>query len=254
MKRLALVHEAAEIVEVSEDLEISYRPQKSFAVKSECSEANVEEELGKTLATEGNIVDLEDPDEVIKVYEIADNYCIARMIENIDRSLFEGRKNQERPFSSPISLDPVLARVLVNLSKVSAGDSVLDPFCGTGGILIESGLCGVDIHGLDVQQEMVEGTRENLETYGIIGYDIRQGEISEVDEIFDQGFDAIITDLPYGQASRKEGEPVEKFIEVAPELADKVVFMSDQKSLNGLEPEFSVYVHKNLTRYIYLID
>lgn len=179
---------------------------------------------------------------------------MARLIEDIDRGLFEQRKNQERPFSSPISLDPVLARVMVNLSEVPAGGEVLDPFCGTGGILIEAGLCGIGVHGIDFQEKMVEGAKENLDNYGIIAHDIRQGNIADLDGIFDRKFDAVVTDLPYGQASKKEGEPVEKFLDIAPEYADKMVFMSDQDSIGDLEPEFSVYVHKNLTRYIYLID
>lgn len=248
------MHEVAEVLDISEYLEVGYRPEKSFAVRSENIEGDVEERLGEVLAMEENKVDLENPEEIIKIYGIADSYCVARLVEDIDRGLFERRKNQERPFSSPVSLDPVLARVLVNLTEVPAGGAVLDPFCGTGGILIEAGLCGIGVYGLDFQEEMVEGARENLENYGIIAHDIRQGNVADVGEIFDQRFDAIVTDIPYGQASKKEGEPVEKFLEVAPELADKIVFMSDQGSIGDLEPDFSVYAHKNLTRYIYLVD
>lgn len=253
LRRLALVHEVGEVISISDSLETDYRPEGSYAVRSEGIEKSVEEELGEIMMDKNNSVDLEDPSEVIKVYRFNDRYCISRLVEDIDRGLFKQRKNQERPFSSPISLDPVLARVMVNLSEVPAGGSVLDPFCGTGGILIEAGLCGVNVHGLDIQKDMVEGARENLENYGIINHDIREGNISNVEEIFDQSFDAVLADLPYGQASKKEGEPVEKFLEIAPELADNVVFMSDQESIEGLEPEYDIYVHKNLTRYIYIL-
>lgn len=254
LKRLALVHDVSEVVGMSPDLETDYRPEGSYAVRAENVDKELEEQLGEQLGTENNAVDLESPEEIIKIYRIDDRYCMARLVEDIDRGLFEGRKNQERPFSSPISLDPVLARVMVNLSEVPAGGSVLDPFCGTGGILIEAGLCGIQPFGLDIQEGMVEGARENLENYGIIGHDIRQGDISEAENIFDREFDAVIADLPYGQSSKKEGEPAEKFLETMPELTDgKLVFMSDKPSIDDLKPEFEIYVHKNLTRYIYIM-
>jgi tRNA (guanine10-N2)-dimethyltransferase len=255
LKRLALVHEVGEVIDISEKPETDYRPESSYAVRAEGLDQSVEDELGELMDTEENSVDLEAPDEVIKVYRFNDSYCISRLVEDIDRGLFEQRKNQERPFSSPISLDPVLARVMVNLSEVQAGGSILDPFCGTGGILIEAGLCGIEVCGLDIQKEMVEGARENLENYGILAHDIREGDISDAQEIFGRSFNAVVTDLPYGQSSKKEGNPVEDFLQVVPELTDgKIVFMSDQPEVDDLEPGFEIYVHKNLTRYIYILD
>lgn len=259
LKRLALTHEVSELIQRSENLETDYRPDGSFAVRAfdltgGADTKAVERKLGAELETSGNSVELENPEEIVRVYIFEDEYVIGRLVEDIDRSLFEKRKNQERPFSSPVSLDPVLARTLVNLSGVKPGEKLLDPFCGTGGILIEAGLCGVEVYGTDLQEEMVEGTRENLEEYGIIRHDIRQLSIDEVREELDQEFEAVVTDLPYGKASKTEGNPTEEFLEVAEELTDgKTVFMSDQESINDLEPEFQIYVHKNLTRYIYII-
>ena len=260
LKRLALTHEVSELIERTEGLETNYRPEESFAVRAfdlsgEADTKDLERELGEKLETGENEVDLENPDETIRLYIFEDEYVIGRLVEDMDRSLFEKRKNQERPFSSPVSLDPVLARVLVNISGVKPGDSLLDPFCGTGGILIEAGLCGIDVYGTDMQQEMVEGARENLEEYGIIRHSIKQAEIQDLEKVFDQEFDAVITDLPYGKASKTEGSPVEDFLEIAPKLTDgKIVFMSNQESINDLAPEFEIYVHKNLTRYVYIIE
>ncbi|MFB6191251.1 MAG: methyltransferase domain-containing protein, partial [Candidatus Nanohaloarchaea archaeon] len=260
LKRLALVHEVSEVLERRKlEEEPGYRPEGSFAVRViEATEddhdtAALEEEFGSALETSGNEVDLEDPDENLRVYLFDDRYVLCRLVQDIDRGLFEKRRNQERPFSSPVSLDPVLARVLVNLSGVKPGEHLLDPFCGTGGILIEAGLCGIGVHGLDIQEEMVEGTRENLEEYGVLAHDVRQGEIAGAPEIFDREFDAVVTDLPYGEASKVEGEPVEDFLEVVEDICSgTAVFMSDQPELEGLEPEHEVYVHSNLTRYIYV--
>lgn len=255
LRRLALVHEVGEVIELSENLETDYRPEGTYAVRAENADRELEKQLGEQLSTSDNSVDLEEPDEALKIYRINGRYCMARVVCDIDRGLFQKRKNQERPFSSPISLDPVLARVMVNLSGVPAGGSILDPFCGTGGILIEAGLCGILPCGTDVQEEMVEGTRENLENYGVLNHDIRQAEIQGIENVFDQSFDAVVTDLPYGQSSKKSGDPARMFLEKAPELTrGKVVFMSNESEMDGLEPDHEIYVHKNLTRYIYILD
>lgn len=260
LKRLALTHEITELLARTdtETLEIDYRPENSYAVRAkDLTEKDMKEEMekkiGRKIGTEDNYVDLEKPEEVIKAYIFEEEVVIGKVIEDIDRGLFEKRKNQDRPFSSPVSLDPVLARVLVNLSEVSAGDSVLDPFCGTGGILIEAGLCGCGVSGTDVKEEMVKGTRENLEEYGIIAHDIKELEVSEAPEVFESSFDAVITDLPYGKASKETTRPVKDFLEVYKELNDgKAVFMYNERELNGLEADFEIYVHGSLTRYIFV--
>lgn len=261
LKRLALTHEVTEkITETGlEKLEIGYRPTKTFAVRVEnLSEKDIdskelEKRIGQKIETENSTVDLENPEEVIKAYIIDEKVTIGKIIENIDRGLFQKRKNQERPFSSPISLDPVLARVMVNLSEISAGDKLLDPFCGTGGILIEAGLCGVGVYGLDIQEEMVKGSQKNLKEYGIISYDVRQGDIAETNRIFEESFDAVVTDLPYGKASVEEEKPVEKFLDFIEGFEEKAVFMYNEPSIGSYDADFSIYVHKSLTRYIYIV-
>lgn len=258
LKRLALTHEIVEVLYRGEweNFETDYRPEGSFSVRTERidRDLDIESELGEYFETEGNSVELEHPDKKIKIYVLEDGIVVGRVVEDIDRSLYEKRGNEERPFSSPVSLDPVLARVLVNLSEVPPGGHIIDPFCGTGGILIEAGLCGIGVHGSDLQKEMVEGTRKNLEEYGIIVHDIRQCRVNEVTDTFDRGFDAVITDLPYGQASKSENKPVETFLEIMDDVADKAVFMYNEPELGDLKADYQVYVHKNLTRYIYKLS
>lgn len=257
LRRLALTHEVSQKIETSErdDLSFDYRPEGSFRIRSISLENDedvkeLEAEIGSQLQTENNSVDLENPDEDIRAYVMEEEIIIGRKIEEIPRNLFQKRKNQERPFSSPVSLDPELARVLMNLSGLKPGEHVLDPFCGTGGILIEGGLCGIGVHGTDSSEEMVEGCRENLEEYGVISHDINNMDVGDVDELVDK-VDAVVTDLPYGKASRKTGKPVEKFLEIV-DSGIPAVFMYNESSLDDLEPEFEIYVHKSLTRYIYI--
>ena len=252
LKRLALTHEVAEEIDPEE-----FRPEGSYAVRvenisdKELEKEEIESEIGQKISTDDNSVDLENPETIVKVYITEDQKFYGKLVEDIPRNLFKQRSNEKRPYSSPISMDPVLARVLVNLSETSTGESLLDPFCGTGGILIEAGLCGIMPRGLDIQEEMVEGSKENLNNYGVINFDIQEGDISEIDELFDE-YNAVISDLPYGKASKQENDAVEKFLNFIEDFDRKTVFMYNEASLGDYKADFEVYVHNNLTRYIYL--
>ncbi|MFO7793432.1 MAG: THUMP domain-containing protein [Candidatus Nanohaloarchaea archaeon] len=254
LKRLALTHEVLEKIDPEE-----FRPEGSYAVRVEnLSQKNIEKEeieseIGQKISTKENSVDLENPETVIKVYITEGKRFYAKLVEDIPRNLFEERSNEKRPYSSPISMDPVLARVLVNLSEASLGGSILDPFCGTGGILIEAGLCGIMPKGLDIQEEMVEGCKENLNNYGIINFDVQKCDISEANEVFDE-YNAVISDLPYGKASKQENEAIERFLDLIENFEGKTVFMYNKASVGEYKADFEVYVHKSLTRHIYIIS
>ncbi|MDG7006182.1 MAG: methyltransferase domain-containing protein [Nitrososphaerota archaeon] len=72
-------------------------------------------------------------------------------------------RSKERPYiTSGISLSSRLARLLVNLSGAIRGQVLLDPFCGSGTILGEALLKGVDCVGVDRNHGSVERAKENL--------------------------------------------------------------------------------------------
>jgi len=60
-------------------------------------------------------------------------------------------------------LPPKLAQQMLHLAQVESGQTVLDPFCGTGVVLQEAALAGCNAYGSDVQQKMIDFTHENLE-------------------------------------------------------------------------------------------
>ena len=82
-------------------------------------------------------------------------------------SMFNIRKisfyDLNRPFQdSSISLSPRIAKILVNLLGLSKNDTVLDPFCGTGTILIEALLLNHRAIGIEIDSKKVAGSRKNL--------------------------------------------------------------------------------------------
>lgn len=60
-------------------------------------------------------------------------------------------------------LPPKLAQIMINLAKPQAAATILDPFCGTGVVLMEAALQGYAIAGSDLSQKMVDFTNENLQ-------------------------------------------------------------------------------------------
>lgn len=262
LKRLALTHEVskkrAEIdLKKLENIDLELAVEGNFAVKckvieGEADPQEIERKIGEKLENSENSVNLEDPDTEILAYVLDESILIGELVQDINRGLFQKRSNEKRPFSSPVSLDPVLARVLVNLAEIPTGKAVLDPFCGTGGILIEAGLCGILPLGTDTKEEMVNGARKNLEEYGIINHKIKQEDAENSLKSFDYEPSTIITDLPYGKASKIEGEIKQKFLNLIEDFEGKIVFMYDEPRLGEMEANFEIYVHKNLTRYIFV--
>ncbi|MCK4266621.1 MAG: TIGR01177 family methyltransferase, partial [Thermoplasmata archaeon] len=158
---------------IVDELRGSELPGKCFRVKVERLNGSHTSEYAVELAsTVGAIfsgkyrVDLVSPDVEVRIL-LADKAHVGLLVEAIDRSSFESRKSEYRPYSHPISLHPKLARALVNLTGVREGQCLLDPFCGTGGVLLEAALMGVRTLGGDMDSRMVSGTRQNLEHYGI---------------------------------------------------------------------------------------
>ena len=60
-------------------------------------------------------------------------------------------------------LPPKLAQIMLNLAKPLPQATILDPFCGTGVVLMEAALQGYRLEGSDIEPKMVTYTRENLQ-------------------------------------------------------------------------------------------
>ena len=72
-------------------------------------------------------------------------------------------KDEKGPFFSPGSMDPLLARAMVNISRAREGSIFLDPFCGTGTFAIEASRMGIRAYCSDLDPTMVYGSKINSE-------------------------------------------------------------------------------------------
>ncbi|MGD8374210.1 MAG: DNA methyltransferase [Candidatus Woesebacteria bacterium] len=59
-------------------------------------------------------------------------------------------------------LPPKLAQILISLANPKSNDVLMDPFCGTGVVLMESALQNIPIIGSDINPKMVKYSKDNL--------------------------------------------------------------------------------------------
>ncbi len=251
-----------ELVNMIESIEL---PGKTFRIKTKRLGDQSSEEgqalsrnMGQILARRYK-VDLDHPETELRIL-MASKIHAGILIGEVDRSSFEARKSEYRPFSHPISLHPRLARALVNITGIKPSQTLLDPFCGTGGILLEAGLIGCKVLGGDIDQRMIDGSIQNLEHYRIIEPDIRKQDISG----WSEQVDAIATDPPYGRSASTGKEEIKSLYKRAFELAQSIlkpngklaIILPDEEhvKLSSLELEMihPVRVHRSLTRYFCL--
>ena len=130
------------------------------------SVSNLSGQLGGLLHDMGCSIDLSEPDHVLALIADGPTASLAcGWMEGDGQASFSNgeRRAAERPFFKPVSLDPMLARLAVNLATGPLDNGpVVDPMTGTGGFLIEASLSGRRAVGIDVHSEMVEGAKANL--------------------------------------------------------------------------------------------
>ena len=160
-------------------------PEGTFAVRARrigqgvgnISRREIEEKTGSIISDEARKVDLDSPEfEIVVILagpedtsshwddEEAGKSVLWGVRDDLSNGSYVGTSPTERPFFKPVTLDPRLARLMVSLSyRGETPSTVVDPFCGTGGIAIESSMTGIKVLASDLDSRMVEGTRTNLE-------------------------------------------------------------------------------------------
>ncbi|GAF89198.1 unnamed protein product, partial [marine sediment metagenome] len=198
--------------------------------------------------TKNRKVSLEKPDVEIRSIITDSNVYVGIKKAEINRTAFEERKVQHRPFFSPISLHPKLARALVNLSMVKKGETILDPFCGTGGIVLEAGLMGVNVIGSDIEDKMIEGCKKTLDAYNVKNYKLFCLDIGEINNHAPK-IDAVVTDLPYGKSTTTKGEKIENLYKRAFENISRVM-RKDAIAVIGLSNEDMIAIGKEYLSFV----
>ena len=262
-----------------------------------------ERALGSVLVDRGFDVDLDDPDHVLRVAfapesdpegdgapdapqrgeagACAVGWAVAASVRD-----FGDRRPTDRPFFQPGSMDPLLARAVANLAGARPGATVLDPMCGTGGVLVEAGLVGADVLGVDAQAKMARGARENLAAFldatddvpaadddataGVNGlpepgdWATMRGDATRL-ALRDGAATGVVFDAPYGRQSKIETHALEDLVAGAlaesRRVADRCVLVADRDWREAardagwtVDAAFQRRVHASLDRYVLVLD
>lgn len=83
-------------------------------------------------------------------------------VQDIDAYTLRDRGRPQRDTRIGM-LPPKLAQTIINLAGgAGTGSRLLDPFCGTGVILQEAALMGLQVYGTDLEERMIRYSRDNL--------------------------------------------------------------------------------------------
>ncbi|HEX5302150.1 MAG TPA: 50S ribosomal protein L11 methyltransferase [Streptosporangiaceae bacterium] len=170
--------------------------------------AQVIDEVWRALP--GRSVDLRNPAHEVNVYITAGGVHWALLLDAPVRGRLRERDPMQRPFFRSVLVPRRRARCLVNLTGVQPGQRFLDPFCGTGALLVEAALIGAKAYGSDIDPVMVAGSRENLRHEALPGH-LRRIDARRLAR-WGTTFDGIATDIPYGRSASTHGsDPGELF-------------------------------------------
>ena len=259
--------------------------KKNFCVRTHNKKSNKYSE--RTLAShiwsklKNPKVNLEKPKTSIEFFFINNNVYCGLFIKKLKHD-FEKRKAHLRPALHPTSLNPKLARCIVNLTGIKKG-IIADLFCGAGGILIEAGLIGLEPVGYDLYREMINRAKLNLNHYKIKNYKLYNQDALKITKKYDY----IATDLPYGLNTSVWIRHKNKNKKISLNQKDKgkriklleqfyLAFLKNLKKILrkkaviilphyvnykklikkanlNVEKEFSQYIHSSLTRKILVI-
>ncbi len=267
-----------DIYRACRNVEWSFIGDKSYAVRvkrirgasPEISTRILEREIGAIIYGKLGCrakVNLVNPEILIQGILIDDQFLLGLSIKKIKRGVFELRRPKYRPFFHPSSLNAIISRLFVNLSRAKRGEVFLDPFCGAGSFLIEASLIGCQVIGLDVDQAMVEGARINLVHFNVSPIALIHGDAKHLPL---KCVDSIATDPPYGRSASTRGlsvgELIERFLYEAGNILRRGRFMCiaspSTLDLEGMAKSagfrvvelHSMRVHKSLTRLIAVLS
>ena len=123
------------------------------------------------------------------------------------------KRDMERPFQRPLQGMPIrLAKILVNLARVTEKSKVLDPFCGYGTIPQEVCSVGAEAFGTDLDDYAIKAAEGNMnwfqEQYKIkCRFAFSSMNVFDLEEGFGKEFfDAVVSEANLGPPLKKASE------------------------------------------------
>ena len=171
-------------------------------------------EIGSLAVSHGYSINLNDPEYEIGLIAdgMSNTIVCGWLIGDFDDSIGTAtRRATERPFFRPISLDPRLARLAVNLAGGPIDENaILDPMTGTGGFAMEAITMGRNCLAIDMDEDMILGAKQNID-WALQDNDVKSNfEISvgdacnlveSIPPMWHGKISGVVLDPPYGRNS-----------------------------------------------------
>jgi len=171
---------------------------------------------------------------------------------------FKARELKQLPQRLPTATNPKIAKAMVNLTGKKKA-RILDPFCGSGGILIEAAFLGHKISGFDIDKRALGSAKLNMLHLGINNFTLELKDCLTVN----LKADAIVTDVPYGRNSKinqdlkklyKEflhysSKSTKTLIIGFPSEIDESFITKEWK----IDNFFEIYIHKSMSKKIFVL-
>lgn len=212
-------------------------------------------------------VSLDCPDVKIAVIVTNNKVVLCEALKSYQRQILAQRTPSARAFFHPSMMNSLLARVMCNMASVQPSQSVLDPFCGGGGILCEAALIGAQVTGIDMNWKLLKGSQKNLIDLNVSDFSLIQGDSRKIPV---NHVNSIVTDPPYGRTSSTRGENaihlVNSLIEQAIDFVETggrlCICGSQEMNMRvlfnqvGLAVRYDILipVHSGLTRNILVVE
>ena len=187
------------------------------------------------------IVDLSNPDVMLGIILLdKPYYCILYGLERV---------MIDKVYRHPAELEPRLARIMINLAMVKEHDTLLDPCCGTGTILLYASYYKINAIGCDISFKQCCYSSSNLKANNL------HAEVINCDStcLPIKHADAVASNMPYGRAASSYGRDVKELIgsilDQCKRICKRIVIMCKE----GDEPDeylrcYTLYVHSSLRR------
>ena len=177
-------------------------------------------------------------------------------IADSDRKSIFNLSLRKRKFIANTSMEPMLGVLMANIARIKSSDVVLDPFVGSGSLLVSAAYAGAYVLGADIDYKLLHGLTKpsrcgtkrrdadesilaNLRQYGlqdkyvdVVAADSSQWFWRTSEPRLE--FDAIITDPPYGKRESRERIGSQKSYKIPDNLIEGHIPSKIEYNLNDI--------------------
>jgi tRNA G10 N-methylase Trm11 len=166
---------------------------KVVYVQAEGEEEDYQERLrsGRVLGTAiFGEADMQHPAVILGVTRVHGKWFFGEYEKND----YHWHRHDKKPHTYSSSINFRVARALVNIGVgPDTSQTVIDPCCGVGTVVIEALSMGLDARGYEINKPIAWNAKENLAFFGYQDA-ITEGDMHGIEE----HFDVAIIDIPYG--------------------------------------------------------